>query len=1508
MKKFISITVLYLAFASLVSAQIIVNLPTNAGSPTTTLTGGLVTLPPAFTPPGTSAFNLTRTFIPIVPLTSATASQFSYVSTPGVANTIVSTSYVNGWGEKILDINRGNNTIKDIVQPYDLRPSMTTNSFLPYVRNTGSYFQLNSFADQRTYNNTLYPAESNRSYSQSTQSYPSGVPTGKSYSPGRSFVGAGNGSVVTTSFNKLSDQIIKYSSVAGQPHHDGYYADNKLIVRTTTAPHNAKMLEYIDQDGREVCKIVYTSSSASSPKLITYYIYDGLGQLAHIVTPQGSILGVSPTADLSTLTHSYAYNKYGSPTVTIDPDQSGPSYTVYDMLNRPVLYQSPLLRAQGKFKFMVYDTRGRVAFSGLYTEHTSGHDHTWWQNAVGAPAPPSYGATDLLNFLRNGPGTAYPGTLPTITDCEIEVVSIYDEYVVPRTFIANSGWIGTTNAVQPLPYMMSNGLQTATLSRIRDGGMAASSDKWTCSVIFYDVKGHVIQTQSLSAANAQPYSTCISGSGTNWDVLSSQYSFAGNLLCEQIVYNDLSTSDKPATRVKNVYDRVVADAERLRTITQYVDGGGGVIIARYTYDDLGRVSRKSLGDIEIQNYDYNIRNQLTGINRNYVDDRCAPANSKNTFGCVLSYDYGFFIPRYDGKISGIVWSGASHTTPVRSYGYVYDAAGRMIHAEFRHYCVPNTYSTPCFPILGKTWNKDRDDFTTSNVTYDNNGNLKSMKMRATGAGHVPINMDDLTYTYTPNTNKLKRVADAVTTDYNLGEFTDVPADQDYTYDPDGNLASDVNKSVTSIVYNEMDLPLQVTYADGSTISNIYTADGTLIKKTMHDVATSGDKVYRYHGPFTYLGDGVSPDKLQFMLHDEGRARYTAASGLFTWDYFVKDHLGNVRSVVTGNITNVASGGGGSSSSAALLKTYLATHEISLGGLEGAIFMNLANVRFNKPIAVTTTDVKAARLNGSDPNRRVGTGIMLKVMAGDRFDLSAKSFWVGNPCAPTTSSSNMATAMLGVLTGAQSSLGMAEGTGAQLVTDAISPGNYAAYQSILNTLSNPFAPRAYINYMVFDEKMNLQPLESGAIQVSALPGGWRNMELALPLRIQKNGYLTVTLSNNSMMDVFIDNVKIEVYQGTLIQEQHYYPFGLAINEGESGTIVKNKFKYQGKEITDMLGAKDLQLYDFGPRQYDPQIGRFWGVDPMSQFPSGYTGMGNDPANMIDPSGCYADGIGIMAKPPAGPVGSFGGAQGAGPNPFEQPAFFVDGMRADYAAFIDALRMNQVLARGGARGPGHWVDHNYARGNDGEMDASRFNPGTPNQRNNLYGMTVSTRWVPDNPDIAVHGVGQPGTMESIVPVWGSGRAAVDDFQNGRYGWAAFNAAMAISDVFLIKSIGTAVGKGIFAGLRTVVVKGGTKVEQYALRAAEDGFYPVMKRGFLDPQELTWLAKGDVWKFGTTKNPLTRYSQTYLDNVGEFGVYYSKEFSGTLQQALTVERMKIVNFFQQNGFLPAGNKIIR
>jgi hypothetical protein len=49
-----------------------------------------------------------------------------------------------------------------------------------------------------------------------------------------------------------------------------------------------------------------------------------------------------------------------------------------------------------------------------------------------------------------------------------------------------------------------------------------------------------------------------------------------------------------------------------------------------------------------------------------------------------------------------------------------------------------------------------------------------------------------------------------------------------------------------------------------------------------------------------------------------------------------------------------------------------------------------------------------------------------------------------------------------------------------------------------------------------------------------------------------------------------------------------------------------------------------------------------------------------------------------------------------------------------------------------------------------------------------------------------VGQPGPLEAFIPFWGSGRSAVDDFQNKRWGPGLFNLAMAITDVVPLKGV--------------------------------------------------------------------------------------------------------------------------
>lgn len=71
-------------------------------------------------------------------------------------------------------------------------------------------------------------------------------------------------------------------------------------------------------------------------------------------------------------------------------------------------------------------------------------------------------------------------------------------------------------------------------------------------------------------------------------------------------------------------------------------------------------------------------------------------------------------------------------------------------------------------------------------------------------------------------------------------------------------------------------------------------------------------------------------------------------------------------------------------------------------------------------------------------------------------------------------------------------------------------------------------------------------------------------------------------------------------------------------------------------------------------------------------------------------------------------------------------------------------------------------------------------------------------PEKPKISEgpkQSVGQPGALESAIPFWGSGRAAVDHFQNGNYWEGTFYTALAISDVFLVKSMVTGLARGGF-----------------------------------------------------------------------------------------------------------------
>ena len=85
-------------------------------------------------------------------------------------------------------------------------------------------------------------------------------------------------------------------------------------------------------------------------------------------------------------------------------------------------------------------------------------------------------------------------------------------------------------------------------------------------------------------------------------------------------------------------------------------------------------------------------------------------------------------------------------------------------------------------------------------------------------------------------------------------------------------------------------------------------------------------------------------------------------------------------------------------------------------------------------------------------------------------------------------------------------------------------------------------------------------------------------------------------------------------GSIVQSNHYYPFGMSFAEGSATS--QQPYKYNGKELDTERG---LNLYDYSARYMDPVLGRFNTVDPMAEkyyswFP--YMYVGNNPIIRTD----------------------------------------------------------------------------------------------------------------------------------------------------------------------------------------------------------------------------------------------------------------------------------------------------
>jgi RHS repeat-associated protein len=112
---------------------------------------------------------------------------------------------------------------------------------------------------------------------------------------------------------------------------------------------------------------------------------------------------------------------------------------------------------------------------------------------------------------------------------------------------------------------------------------------------------------------------------------------------------------------------------------------------------------------------------------------------------------------------------------------------------------------------------------------------------------------------------------------------------------------------------------------------------------------------------------------------------------------------------------------------------------------------------------------------------------------------------------------------------------------------------------------------------------------------------------------------------------LGNTRATIMQdGSIVQVQDYYAFGLEMNRGNGFTSSpENKYKYNGKERQDETGE-----YDYGARFYDPVIARWTSIDPLAEVHDDLTPYNyvlNNPINFGDRMGLDTFSVNNVVKP-------------------------------------------------------------------------------------------------------------------------------------------------------------------------------------------------------------------------------------------------------------------------------------
>lgn len=826
---------------------------------------------------------------------SPRTAQSSISLSTGYQTVQATVSYLDGLGRPLQTVQvkgagdaSSTNTTSDIIlstTTYDVYGRLDQ-SFLPAPGGVGGVLRTNSqmqasgqafYADANPYQQTVYEASPlNRPTQQwgAGQNWRSADRKQKMAYRVATNSGGTNSSVIRFTANIFSNSL--YAHPEGVGNTFSYFGLHDIAIRQLQDEQNNPTLEYTDLQGRLIRRDVFITGQT----LTTMYVYDVYERLAVVIPPKlydwfvnqgpGTSLSIDPsnqTDQFKDNAYAYLYDARGR-LISKHIPSAGWTELVYDTQDRLVMSQDQQDKNEsgGPFwRYTRYDGLSRVAETGRLSLASSAGD-----------LRTAFASMSNENF----PSGVNPGTNDKL------VVNTYDTYTGLVLSYVTSGSLAS-------PYSTSNGKGLLTGTQVKN---LSTTSTFYSSVYWYDDKGRIVQQQNQNHLGGV-------------DRTDNLYQFNGELL--QTVLLHQKTSGGATTPVSYTYTN--DHMGRPTQLTYKFGSDATKPLVLYSYDGIGRLQQKAFepsgyanstivrnGSVAIPtqdiaskyveittggaspfdvnagiitggyydariglgtalqtlDYRYHIRGGLRGINVDANGQPVLDALRKDVFAFGLDYETAGY---YNGNIGRQRWLASRQPTVTRQYSYSYDEANRLLSAAYSGAAGEN--------------------YSLSGMSYDRNGNITSL---------TRVNIDQLIYSYGPG-NSLTAVSDGSS---NTAGFIDGnTTGTDYAYWPDGSLKKDLNRSITDIQYNSSKLPRQISFSNGKLVSYIYSADGRKLRMN-----SSTGEVRDYIGPFQYLNGNLFE-----VAHEEGRV---AAGSPNTYEYFQRDHLGNIRAV----ISNDGSGG------------------------------------------------------------------------------------------------------------------------------------------------------------------------------------------------------------------------------------------------------------------------------------------------------------------------------------------------------------------------------------------------------------------------------------------------------------------------------------------------------------------------------------------------------------------------------------------------------------------------